>query len=235
MPKMPKTPKIEPANIFGNFGNSGTAGGHENECDPTVDLAALWRWPLPDGPRIDPLPDPADLLERAAVLEVDGMPRHEADNQVLGEVGFASWDALAGAWRDAIGHSIAALAPQGMKRLSIRHLARLTVATGEFCGSDHFPLALANGWAFEELFAVDSVAPLASLDRWGLIPALALSVVPAQVLAIYHDAAELRCVSGAIQRLYRRVPDGAVLWWQLAEKTTSMGVPGTPDRMLSGC
>ena len=77
-------------------------------------------------------------------------------------------------------------------------------------------MALANGWHLEELFGLDPVAPLARLDHWGLIPLLALSVVPAQVMAIHCDAAELRCVSGAIQRLYRRVPDGAVLWWQLA-------------------
>jgi hypothetical protein len=103
-----------------------------------------------------------------------------------------------------------------MQRLSSRHLARLIAATGGFCGGSHFPLAFASGWRLEELFGVGPVAPLVRLDHLGLIPLLALSVVPAQVLAIHRDAAELRCVSGATQRFHRRVSDGAVLWWQLA-------------------
>jgi hypothetical protein len=214
-PKMPKMPKIEPANIFDKFGNSCTGDGRRNAGATTFNPAALWPFPLSDGRRADALPDPTDLLERASVLEVDGVPRHEADRQVLNEVGYASWEGLASAWRDAIGRSVVGLPPQGMKKLSSRHLTGLIIATGEFCGGRHFPSALANGWALEDLFAVDPIAPLVRLDRWGLIPALALSVVPAQVLAIHRDAAELRCVTGAIQQFHRRVPDGAVLWWWL--------------------
>ena len=49
------------------------------------------------GARPETLPDPADLLERLAVLEADGMPRHEADRQALTEAGYSSWGALAAA------------------------------------------------------------------------------------------------------------------------------------------
>ena len=216
VPELPKLPKIITGSTFGIIGNSGTADGHENECNRTVDLAALWPLPLRDDRRADALPDPTGLMERAAVLEVDGMPRHEADSQVLSEVGYASWDALAGAWRDAIGRSVAALPSQGMKRLSSRHLTRMIVVTGEFCADHHFPSALADGWALEELFGVDPIAPLVRLDRWGLIPTLALGVLPAQVLAIHCDAVELGCGSGVIQHFYRPpVLDGAVLWWRI--------------------
>jgi hypothetical protein len=214
-PKMPELPKVDPTNVSGNSGNFGTGGDRTNR-DPIVDFSSLWRWPVLDGPFPSTLPNPTDLLERSAILEADGLPRHDADALSLTESGYTSWEALATAWRDAIGRIVVSLPPQGTQRFSGGHLERLIAATGEFCGGSHFPSALANGRHLDELFGVSPVAPLVRLDHCGLIPLVALSVVPAQVLAIHHDAAELRCRSGAIQKFHRRIPEGAVVWWQVS-------------------
>jgi hypothetical protein len=46
--------------------------------------------------RASPLLDPADVLERAAILEFcEGLPRQQADARALSEAGFESWEELA--------------------------------------------------------------------------------------------------------------------------------------------
>jgi hypothetical protein len=114
-----------------------------------------------------PLPDPADLIERIAILEHAGTPMEDAEVQILDEAGFPSWQAYVDALATRLRCQIEAAQVPTARPLA-RHWQALALHSLGFLTSPWWPLACRLGWALIDLFGVRLDAPLVRLEDWGL-------------------------------------------------------------------
>lgn len=162
-------------------------------------------------------PCPVDIAERAAILmEETGCGRERSDRRALAEYGFPSWQALADAHRVEIAAAVGRL-PAPCHENS----RRLLTVTAQFVSSPWFPVALESGWTILELFGIDSYAPLAHCEQWGLVPGLALapragdtieSIDGERAVIFYRSRSKIQ----GVKRIEKRFTpaDSSVPWWE---------------------
>jgi hypothetical protein len=68
-------------------------------------------------------------------------------------------------------------------------------------------VAVGQGWTMDDLYGLDATAPRARLDRMGAFWLIASR--RDQVICLDREAISLKTRSGAVLRLYRRLPGGA--------------------------
>jgi hypothetical protein len=163
---------------------------------------------------------PADLAERIAILENDGARRRDAEIQVLGEIGFTSWEAYAAALAANLKCNIegAQVPSAGPLRRRWQALVRDSLS---FLASPWWPLACRHGWSLIELFGVDSDAALVRVDGWGLAIAPALSSLPpTRLVDLNSEGAVFVTESGgrlSWPRFSGRQSEQSIPWWELPQ------------------
>jgi hypothetical protein len=98
---------------------------------------------------------------------------------------------------------------------------RLMAETRKFLESRWWVEALTCGWTLEELFGIDSCAPIVCFERWGLVVGLALAPKRGDVIE-HLDAkrAAIRYLTGTPLKNSRRTQlrfrptETTVVWWQ---------------------
>jgi len=160
-------------------------------------------------------PCPADLLERAALIEAgDDCDRADAFARALAAAGFASLQAFGDAHASRIVRELDRL-PAPHDRAGLR----LLEGTRRFLTGGHWLECLAEGWPLSDVFGVSEWAPLQGKATLGLVPRAALYPQSGRRLDRIHDAgADFREASGGLV-LFRRpsleVDVSAVVpWWK---------------------
>lgn len=161
------------------------------------------------------LPCPADVIERAALIEEgDGAEREAAELRALAEHGLPSWSALALAKAERIREALDRL-PHAVDETGLRLLA---ASYGILEGS-HWRAAVSAGWPLSDLFGVDAWSPHDRRELLGLVPRVAFHPRKGRRLCrILEAGAEFQEPDGRLV-LYERpslnVDVSAVcLWWE---------------------
>jgi hypothetical protein len=160
--------------------------------------------------------DLAAFTERCAILQYDnGLSQQEAEQAAAREAGHECIEELHAAaieqWRGEI---------LALPELNNRDGARLVSMSLDFLASDWAAMALACGWDDIALFAVFDgpwPTPRSRLDGQGLVPGIALSLLPLKLVEIDSGAAILASHTGSRLR-HERFPPGAQycdVWWRV--------------------
>ena len=160
-------------------------------------------------------PSPAGTAKRAATIaEIDRFDHITADAKAPAEFGLPLRSALADASRRrTLGQLDALPSPTDSRGI------RLLDQTRTFLASPWLALAVVSDWPLIELFGICPVAPVARIDRQGLVTGLALSVhAGAEIVHLGPDLARVRHCSGNLATYRKGQPAmaEAVLWWQCA-------------------
>jgi hypothetical protein len=167
----------------------------------------------PDNSRLTP-PCPADVIERAALIEASAVERTAADLAALTMFGFAGWPDLAAAHAAVILAEINRLPPP-----CDRVGARLARGTERLLNGPHWCAIVAAGWPLSDVFGCDEWQPLERIELMGLAVRAAVHAAPGRRLERITDAgAEFREPDGRLV-LYRRPSlatdvRGVVPWWR---------------------
>lgn len=161
------------------------------------------------------LPCPADVIERAALIEEgDGCHRLAAEAYALAECGFASWSGFAAAHADEIRAALDRL-PHAADVTGLR----LLNATLWLIDKRHWLAAVSDGWPLTDLFGVDAWAAHERRELLGLVPLLAFHPRKGrQLQRITEAGAEFREPDGHLV-VYQRpslTADIATVrcWWE---------------------
>ncbi len=154
--------------------------------------------------------------ERCAILQYDnGLSRQEAERAAVREAGHECIEGLHAAaieqWRGEI---------LALPELNNRDGGRLPSISLGFLASDWAAMALACGWDDIALFAVFDgpwPTPRSRLDGQGLVPAMALSLLPLKLVEIKAGAAILTSHTGSRLRHERFLPGAQYcdVWWRV--------------------
>lgn len=160
--------------------------------------------------------------ERAAILEFDaGMSRHAANMAAAKEFGFlhprALFTAVINSWRAEI-EALELIRPASdAEQLIAREFTALKNAKFEFLDGEFALAAVSSGWCEIQIFGVhEGSAPAARCDAFGLIPALAFSVLGCTLADIGPEHALVPSATGATLKhsRFRANHNEAVAWWQ---------------------
>lgn len=160
------------------------------------------------------LPCPADVIERAALIEAgDGIARELAEVRALAEFGFPSWSALATAYTAQITPALDALPPP-----IDATAARLLEASRRFLTGPHWPHCVALGWPLADVFGAHEWQPLERSQSLGLVPRAVRAVKAGRRLErITETGAEFRDADGRTTRFRRPSLElelrSVVPWW----------------------
>jgi hypothetical protein len=209
----PRQREVDEVTPFGMFGTFGFRHGAESATGQLIPGA---------------LPDPMDLAERAAILEVNGVPREAAEIQALQEAGFPSWEVYAVALAAQLKGKIdAAHAPADGPL--VHHWQGLVRHSLSFLASPWWLLACQHGWALSEMFGVHCDAALVRVDGWGLAVAPALSCLPpTRLVELTCKGAVFTTQSGgrlSWPRFCGQRSEQATLWWELAHSNVRVPAP----------
>ena len=146
-----------------------------------------------------PLPCPAEVHERAAMIEEgDGCDRVTANRRALSEWGFASWGDLAAAHAERILRDLARF-PSPCDLIG----ARIMRGTTRLLISPHWCALVSAGWTLADVFGADEWQPLERIDRMGLV-----------VRSAVHAAKGRRIGSITDSRLSPGYAPGVMPWCQ---------------------
>jgi hypothetical protein len=156
------------------------------------------------------------FAERCAILQYDnGLSRQEAERAAIRELGHECIEEFHAAaieqWRGEI---------LALPELNNRDVGRLASMSLDFLANEWAATALACGWDDIALFAVFDgpwPTPRSRLDGQGLVPAIALSLLPLNLVEINAGAAILASHTGSRLRHERFLPGAQYcdVWWRV--------------------
>lgn len=173
----------------GFVGSVSAPAGHRKDSDPVLSVLSVPHAPLPE--KFTAPDDPAEIVERAALMEDGGLPR---------------------AWADGLARLALMPPPEGWGR-DWRTVRDGILRFADRLAADPWVTkAHRLGWTAVDLFGVDPAALAARLDCRGA----ATFVGDAEICLITADAIVVGTRSGARMRITKPTSSGGVPLWSLA-------------------